>query len=67
MAGEAEPPTPGDVGAVMKMMKKAQEEAKKKHRHLPDVYGKDSTTPLRCTVPHDGKLLLDLKGNIVVK
>ena len=64
---EAEPPTPGDVGAVMAMMKKAQEEARKKHRHLPDVYAKDSTTPLRCTVPHAGKLVLDLKGNVVVK
>ncbi|HEY7428972.1 MAG TPA: hypothetical protein VH682_32375 [Gemmataceae bacterium] len=34
---------------------------KKKQSLLPSIYSSPKTTPLRCTVPHDGPVLLELK------
>jgi hypothetical protein len=36
--------------------------AKKKQSVLPRVYSSPDTTPLRCPVPHDGPVLLELKS-----
>jgi hypothetical protein len=35
--------------------------AKGKQSVLPRIYASPDTTPLRCTVPHDGPVLLELK------
>lgn len=61
VTGKAEGAPPGTYKVVVRKWDTSPN-AKGKQSVLPRVYASPNTTPLRCTVPHDGPVLLELKS-----
>jgi hypothetical protein len=59
--GKAEGAAPGAYKVVVNKYDSSPK-AKGKKSVLPSIYSSAKTTPLRCTVPHDGPVLLELKS-----
>jgi hypothetical protein len=64
---DALPPPPegeyGDAERVKKHYKAVKATRDQKKSSLPGVYGDSVRTPLRCTVPLDGELVVPLQSN----
>jgi hypothetical protein len=61
VTGTAEGAPPGTYKVVVKKWDTSPN-AKGKQSVLPRVYASPNTTPLRCTVPHDGPVQLKLEN-----
>jgi hypothetical protein len=59
-----EPPPPTDSGEPNAVLKHYQSlKSQKRTSLLPSLYATFATTPMRCTVPTDGKVVLEMESN----